>query len=208
MSTRIARFCVLMFCAVAVSGCGCRKMRRLPLPEINASSAKSKAMEQYDTNGDGRIEGEELENAPSLEWAVEKGKRIDANEDGALTGAEIGDRIKDWLGSNTARISVICMVKKGGAPVEGATVTFDPEKFLGDKIQPSTGVTDASGSAEISIPLKNEDPYKGVAPGLYLVRITKEGADIPEKYNTQTIFGIEVAGDSEGLVGDVLFDID
>jgi hypothetical protein len=35
----------------------------------------------------------------------------------------------------------------------------------------------------------------GVPYGLYRVEITKEGMDIPAKYNTQTILGQEVAED-------------
>jgi hypothetical protein len=164
-------------------------------------------MEQYDTNGDGRIDGDELQNAPSLKWAVETGKRIDADGDGALTESEIGDRIAGWLSSDTARISIQCIVTKGGAPLQGATVTFDPEDFLGDKIRPGTGVTTDMGSADVSILPEGEDGIDGVSPGLYLVRITKEGDDIPEEYNTKTIFGIEVAVDSEGL-SDITFALD
>ena len=47
----------------------------------------------------------------------------------------------------------------------------------------------------MSIPRKDENYPMGVAPGFYSVEIIKPGEDIPAKYNSQTIYGLEIAPD-------------
>jgi hypothetical protein len=47
----------------------------------------------------------------------------------------------------------------------------------------------------------------GVAPGLYRVEITKDGEDIPAKYNTDTVFGQEVAMDAKGIQEGIRFEL-
>jgi hypothetical protein len=34
--------------------------------------------------------------------------------------------------------------------------------------------------------------HRGLAPGLYRIRVTKDGVSIPARFNTQTILGKEV----------------
>jgi hypothetical protein len=144
-----------------------------------------------------------LDNAPSLSAAR---AQIDSNEDGKITAKEIADRISEWHDSRMGSQTVNCIVRKGGLPLDGATVTFDPEEFLGTKVQAATGVTDKSGIAGVSMP--GSDP-PGVAPGLYLVRITKQGEEIPAKYNTETTLGQEVAIDAAQLgFGSVNFELE
>ncbi len=194
MSRQVASFFVVVICVAVVVGCWSRLPPRVRAPRINAAAAGEAAIEQYDTDGDGAISGEELEKAPSLKRAS---RQIDRNDDGKINAKEIADRIREWQASRLGRRVLTCTVNKDGKPLEGATITFVPEEFLGDQVQTATGVTDESGMAAISVPLSGNDP-PGVAPGLYLVRIT--GEDIPAKYNTETILGEEVAQDSEALI--------
>ena len=162
-------------------------------------------MKQYDTDGDGVISGEELEKLPSFEKAL---TRIDHNGDGAVSAEEIANRVREWQSSEIGRMVLTCSVNKGGQPLEGATVTFVPEEFLGDNLQTATGVTDEHGVASVSVPVA-DDKIRGVAPGWYRVRITKEGENIPAKYNTETILGLEVAPDDEELAERApIFEID
>ena len=65
----------------------------------------------------------------------------------------------------------------------------------------ATGKTDQNGMAMLSIPTSGPGDPPGVAPGFYRVEITKDGEKIPAKYNTETIFGQEVALDAEGNSG-------
>ncbi len=146
MSTRITLLCVSMVCAVAVSGCRCNGTLPDVRPvSISPSAAKAGAMQEYDTNGDGRIEGEELENAAWLKSAMERGEKLDVNGDGALAGDEIADRVRVWL-SGTGRWSMVFQVMQSGQPLVGATVKFVPPAFLGERMPTGTGVTDESGT--------------------------------------------------------------
>ncbi len=187
MSYRITRFGVAVVCIAVLVAFGCsRGPSRLHPPAINASSAGKQAIKQYDTDGDGKVAGEELERAPALKAALEN---LDTDGDGAVSAAEVTARVKAWQRSKLGRMSLSCTVTRGGRPFEGATVAFVPEEFLGDEIQPATGISNQRGMVMLSVATSGPDDPPGVAPGLYRVEITKAGVDVPAKYNTETIFG-------------------
>ncbi|NLE37232.1 MAG: hypothetical protein GX621_04330, partial [Pirellulaceae bacterium] len=94
----------------------------------------------------------------------------------------------------TGLTPVMTTVTVGGRPLAGATVVFEPERFLGANVKSATGTTNEHGMAPMSA---EGAEYPGVAPGLYLVRITKEGVNLPTKYNAETVLGVEVAADAE-----------
>ncbi len=192
----------LTLAALLSSGCSRRPSRVHP-PSIDAASAGREAVRQYDIDGDGEISGEELENAPSLMAALE---RLDTDGDGVVTASDVAARVRAWQESRVGRMSVVLTILAGGEPLEGATVVLDPEEFLGPNVQPATGVTDASGLVMPTIEVGPDDP-PGVAPGFYLVRITKEGLDIPPMYNTETVLGVELALDAEELEEGITFDL-
>ena len=91
-------------------------------------------------------------------------------------------------------------------PSKAPIVKFVPDDFLGKEFKTATGTTDKDGMAMMSIPLKDPDDPPGVAPGFYSVEITKPGEDIPAKYNSQTIYGLEIAPDVRMMKAPV-FDI-
>ena len=80
---------------------------------------------------------------------------------------------------------------------------------MGNSISPASGKTNAEGSASLAI--DPEDRFKkGVNPGLYKVRITKEvgGKEtIPAKYNKDTELGVEVAQDNLDIQNDLRFQL-
>ena len=124
-----------------------------------------------------------------------------------IDAGEVTALVEAWQESKLGRTSLMCRVVKGGQPLEGATVTFVPEKFLGANIQPASGVTNASGTAMLSIELSEPTDPPGVAPGLYRVEITKEGANIPAKYNSQTIYGQEVSLSAANIMEGLVYEI-
>ncbi|MDZ7615939.1 MAG: hypothetical protein U1E05_02980 [Patescibacteria group bacterium] len=187
---------------LVAAGCSGKPARIHP-PSIDAGSAGSAAMKQYDLNGDGKVAGDELEKAPSLKAAL---ARLDTNGDGAVSADEVAARVRAWQALRVGRMSASLTILANGKPLEGATVTLAPEEFLGSNVMPATGVTDASGMVMPTIEVGPEDP-PGVAPGFYLVRVTKDGMNIPPMYNTETIFGVELASDALELEEGISFNL-
>jgi hypothetical protein len=155
-------------------------------------------MEQYDTNGDGKVAGDELEKAPGLKAAL---PRMDTDGDKAISADEVTARVKVWQGMQTGVTSFAFSVSMDGSPLPEAIVTFEPEPFLGDEIKAATATTNQSGSGRASVPKEQRpDPSwpSGVQLGLYRVRISKivgGKESIPAKYSTDTTLGQEVAFD-------------
>ncbi len=196
--------CVTATVLLTIFAAGCsRRPSRVHPPSIDPGSAGRDAMSQYDLDGDGKVSGAELDQAPSLKAALE---RLDTDGDGAVSASEIAARVRAWQESKVGRMTAVITVLAGGRPLEGATVTLDPEDFLGSNIQPATGTTDASGMVMPSIEVSGDDP-PGVAPGFYLVRITKDGMNIPPMYNTETVLGLELAQDVAELDEGISFDL-
>lgn len=182
---------------------------RVTQPGINASRAGSQAVETYDKNSDGVISGDELEHAPALKAAM---KRLDTNGDKGVSADEITARIKKWQEMRTGLMGFGFTVTLDGRPLEGATVTFEPEPFLGDEIKLAVATTDTFGTGGPSIPKElRADPSMppGIQIGLYRVKISKVAGGkelIPRKYNEETILGQEAAPDvSEILNRRVVF---
>jgi hypothetical protein len=194
-------------CLGVLAGGGCsRTPPRVSAPAIDPAAAGRLAIEQYDANGDGLIQGNELSKAPGLKSALEN---LDTNRDGGVSAEEIAERVTSWQQTGVGAMSLGCTVTYRGQPLPGATVKFVPEDFLGDEIQTATGQTDEFGRATLNVPANPDVPgdAPGVQCGLYRVEITKEGADIPAVYNTQTILGQEVADDCAAVRRGIVFDL-
>jgi hypothetical protein len=176
-------------------------------PSINAASAGRLAIEQYDTNGDRRVAGDELEQAPALRAAL---PRLDTDSDAAVTADEIAGRVMAWKGMVSGLMSFSFSVTLDGSPLANATVTFEPEAFLGEEIKPAVGVTNEFGGGGATIPKElRPDPTSppGMHLGLYKVKISKTvgGKEIiPRQYNEETILGQEVAYDVPEISGNRL----
>lgn len=176
------RILVLALALAVVGGCGSRAGSRVAPPAI-PSGAAQKAVELYDTDKSGFLDATELEKTPGLRAGF-----IDA---GKVTAEDIAVRIADWNRKKFGRLLFFFTVTHNGKPLQGATVTFVPEPFLGSEIQPATGTTDESGRTMPTAPITGTGAA-GVSPGFYRVEITKAGENIPAKYNTETILGMEV----------------
>jgi hypothetical protein len=196
-------FCSSWFC----TSCE-RSLPYYKFPPYDKDRASSKAMDLYDTNRDGKISGTELDQVPGLKASLEI---FHANKAQGITKKHIADRLQDWNDSHIGRIFLKCMVMHNGQALEGATVNFVPEKFLADDLKDTpTGITDPSGIAIISLPTTPgpEGDPPGLAPGFYRIEITKEGENIPNKYNTATELGQEVSLDNPEIhINVVKFDL-
>ena len=219
-------FSLVGMVALTVSGCGGGSQSAVRPMEI-AGDAGTQAVAKFDANKDGVLDYDELAKAPGLRAGVAKIKKLAQIRQSApaeselqsakISAEEIDARIKEWKALGTGRITVPCHVyrvnKQGGngraQPLEGAEVKFVPESFLGPALTVGTGTTDAKGQAMVSQPSRGgDDPNVGMCPGYYRVEITK-GSEIPEKYNTATILGEEIAGDAIKLAsGPLTFELE
>lgn len=167
-------------------------------PSIDAADAGQAAVEMYDANRDGVISGGELDQAPGLKAAI---KRLDTSGDGGASADEVAARIEKWQESEIGLTSFGFKVTLDGAPLVGATVTFEPEAFLGDEVKAATCETNELGGGGASIPKElrpTPSTPGGMQLGMYRVKISKVvgGRElIPMPYNEQTILGQEVALD-------------
>jgi hypothetical protein len=203
MSNRMTRVLgALVGLSVICLGCT-RGPARLHPPGISASAAGKEAIDTFDTNKDGKIDGAELDKCPGLKAALSK---VDPSNQG-VTADMITARIEAWQKSKLGRMSLSCRVTHNGQPLAGAEVNFVPEKFLGTNMQVAKGKTDQNGMAMLSVPTAGPRDPPGVAPGFYRVEITVPGANIPAKYNTETTLGQEVALDAKGIQEGINFDL-
>lgn len=182
-------------CAALV---GCSGSSTVEVPTYDPVGSAAKAMEIYDKDADGFVAGDELDNAPALKAAI---KNLDANKDGKVSEQEISDRIRAWDKMSVGLTKFSCLVTMDGTPIQGASVIFVPEEFLGDAIQQAEDVTTMVGSAVPRIPKEKRpspDTPPGVQLGLYKVQISKKEGEqekIPAMYNSETTLGQEVSND-------------
>jgi hypothetical protein len=148
------------------------------------------AFAEYDRNNNGLLEGAELDACPGLKAGL---AGIDTNRDGKISKAELQARFEAYAAANTASVSATATVTLDGQPLADATVQFVPEAFMGGAVQEATGKTGPDGT--VSAFTSGGKQYVGLQPGLYKVKVTREGgAALPARYNTQTTLGAEVFG--------------
>jgi hypothetical protein len=182
-------------CCLLLAGCSHTPDRIAP-PKIDAAAAGKQAIELYDANHDGVISDKELDKCPAIKSAI---KRYDTGGDGKVTANNITARIDKWLESKSGVMTVQVVVRLDGTPLDDATVTFEPEPFLGSGVPTATGKTDSNG---VIVPKSEATSLPGLPPGLYKIRISKQSGGreiIPARYNTNTTLGAEVALDSDEI---------
>jgi hypothetical protein len=205
MIARIGRALVWLGGLGLLCGWGCSGAPQAPPRQhVNATAAAKAAIAQYDTNGDGKLDAQELEQSPPLAAMLATVKHHDPSHGDWLTAEDIAGRIKSWLQADTIITSGDVVVLLDGKPLAGATVTLEPEPWLGPSYRTSTGTTKASGYASMSRTL---EAYTGIYLGLYRVKISKkvDGREtVPQRYNDKTVLGREVADDvpdAESVLG-------
>ena len=185
---------VVVIAPLRLIGCSSRPSAIAP-PDIEPGELAAAAIKQYDKNGDAVIDNKELEAAPSIRFSLD---RIDANGDNKILSEEISQFAqKHWVDTPVGIVRVQCVVNVKGRPLDGATVTLEPEAFMQGVVSSATGVTRGGTAAlDVSDATRPHPNAHGVQSGLYLVRVSKvvNGKEtIPPKYNAQTVLGCEVA---------------
>lgn len=185
---------------------GCSHLPAAPVrPALNPDEASELALEKCDTDGDSQLNKTEAEQSPGLTSAFD---RIDKDQNGELSAEELAERIRYYKTANTTIVSGGMQMLMTGRPLSGATVTLEPEEFLGSAFTPCTGVTNGNGH----VSLKGHDAkFPGIYLGMYRLKISKveNGQEtIPSKYNTETTLGYEAADDIEFVSKEPTFNLD
>lgn len=188
----------LMVCCVA--GCWRGQPKNLEPVKLDPDVAAQKAMQEYDSDGDGKISGSEFSSCPGLKAARPK---TDSDRDGALSESEIAARLKFFVDSQSALRNFQLYLTVNREPVNGLTVSLQPETFLTPAIEPALGETNHLGIVYPMIAFDDPEIVKqgisGVRPGMYRVEVSRldEGGKetIPSKYNSESQLGVEVGLD-------------
>lgn len=161
--------------------------------DLAPADVARRAIEQYDANHDGKIDAAEIEKSPAL---AAMAAAMNSQPDGTLSEDQIAQRAAQWLKEPCARVSHMAVIDLDGQPLQGATVTFEPEECMGPAYHASTAVTDQAGQC---FPPGDDPTYPGLSPGLYRIRVSKlvDGREtVPARYNAQTELGVEATAAS------------
>lgn len=184
---------IVALCTLIVGVSGCSNQSAGPSrTSYRPSNAGSQAIQQYDADGSRELDSDELDACPALRVALD---RVDRNGSGTISADEISKRLEYFETAPTIILSGSLIVALDGRPLEGATVTFEPEPFMGSSINPCSDVTSGSGKAFVTDPAA---AFDGIPLGFYRVRISKmqDGKElIPAKYNTESVLGYEASDD-------------
>ena len=197
---QIARFAtglVLVALTYSVTGCE-KKPTPITIPAYDPEGMAQRALTEHDTNKDGKLAGSELDGAPSLKNSL---SQLDKNKDGALSADEIAERLRLFQESKGGLLTLPCTITRDGQGVSGVTVTFVPEKFMGDAIKPAKAISEAGGALRLGV---EGESAPGLSPGFYRVEASIKDAagneTLPARYNTKTILGHEVSPYQRGEI--------
>lgn len=172
-------------------GIGCGGPARVDAPKWNVSQAVKDAFQTYDRDTNGKLSADEA--SPGLREAF---AATDSNKDGALSTEELTARLDLYVKSQVGSQDFSGTVNFSGRPLDGATVTFVPEKFLGESGKEAQGTTDAQGRFALQ---STGSSLPGARLGIYLIRVEKKNASgaesVPAKYNSATQLGAEIGTD-------------
>ncbi|MDB5307820.1 MAG: hypothetical protein JWO38_2022 [Gemmataceae bacterium] len=179
---------LLLCCAFAPAGCR-GPNGPVSTPSYDADGMARDAIRLYDRNGNGTIDGTELDACPGLKPVAA------ADKDKALTRDELAERFRSYEKAGVGASGVACKIRLNGKPLDGANVSFVPEEFMQGRVKGAKGVSTADGLVQ----LVGEGGAPGLACGVYKITVSHKTADgteqIPPRYNAQTTLGWEVNND-------------
>jgi len=173
-----------LFLSVLIFVLGCGRAKPTA-PKLDPPSMAAKAVELYDSNGNGKIDGGELDKTPALKFAL---KEMDEDKDKALSANEIQKRLEAWQASGITLTAPLFQCKIGGKMVKEGTMKLTPEPFLGETFPAAEG-TFVNGACQPAAP--NAGNYQAIPVGFYTVEVTS-----PEGSISNGQCGVEVFDDS------------
>lgn len=162
-------FYFLLLASLLFIGCGRAKPKA---PTLDPPAVAAKAIELYDANGNGKIDGDEFDKTPALKFAL---KEIDADKDKALSADEIQKRLEAWQAWGSSLMAPEFHCKIGGKTVKEGTMKLTPEPFLGENFPVAEG-TFVNGTCQPGAP--NPGNYQAIPVGFYTVEVTSPTGSI------------------------------
>ncbi len=191
---------------VVIGGCS-DEPKPPPRFHIDPQQAADEAIRAYDKiKVDGMLDAKELKASPPLRELLENLKSRNPGHPDSLNKEDIAGRLEEWIKTPTTLLPGTAVVYLDDKFIEGATVTYEPESFLGSSYHSHQGKTDVTGIAQLDPELP--DFPGSIYVGLYRVRISKkvDGKEtIPARYNTETELGREIATDIRDSRGNLMF---
>lgn len=161
-------------------------------PELRPTAAAAEAIALYDKDGSGDLSHDELQACPGMLSAIET---YDRDGDEKISKDEITARLQEFAESRVALTQLVAVVRLDKRPLEGATVKFVPETYLGSSIKTALGTTGRSGGSMMDVDdsdlPSNQAGLVGIQLGTYRVEITHPEISIPPEYNTDTTLGYD-----------------
>lgn len=165
----------------SLAGCSSRPVR-VPAPRIDPEAIVAAVFELADADRDGSLRAAEQQTVPAIAAAA---GRFDTDGDGGVAREELRAWLEAVSDSRVAINPLELVVWQRGRPLVGATVRLVPEPFMGEQVKAAEGVTDADGTATMTI---SDTKYPGVNCGLYRVQLADAvtslgvavGAGVPE----------------------------
>jgi hypothetical protein len=185
----------LLAAGAMLAGCSDAK-RPIPVPAYSPTESARQAFMDYDKNGNGILEGPELELCPALHKFAKMQKKE------TLSLQDLEDHLAGYQKAHVGLMSVSCRVLRNGEPLAGANVVFTPEKFMGGSVKAGSGESDANGRVILRVDGDNLPP--GLSPGFYRIEVSLKNdqgqESVPARYNAQTTLGEELGPTHKGAV--------
>ena len=188
--SRAAQACGIAALTLLVCGCGGSPSGIAP-PKFDPAGSAARALKEFDANGDQKLGKDELQKCPGLLAAF---GQFDQDRDGTISANELETKLSDIEKQGAGLVAITCVVRRGGQPIEGATVRFVPEGFLAGAVTTATGVTAADGTtnpsvADDELPSEIRGKVRGVPSGVFRVELTHPSISVPAKFNSETTIG-------------------
>lgn len=177
----------------SVVGCSSRPTPVRP-PKVDPQRAAAAALDDYDTDRDGKLSGDELVACPGLQEGI---AHYDENGDGVIASDEIVQRLTSLYGSGVGMLNLGCRVLARGRPIPECTVRLIPEAFLGGAVKPAEGTTRESGIAMLRIAPRDLpaglENVRGVHSGIYRVEVSHPSSSVTKLIDSAGPIGFDVS---------------
>lgn len=195
---------LLVFLSIASIGCTGRPSR-VSLAKIDYANAARLAIEKFDQDGDQKLNASELESCPALLVAIQN---VDTENNGSIAQDELENYLRQMQSRRVSMVRWKLRVLVDGKPLSGATVALEPAGFLMPGVLPAEGVTDESGLVSLSVAEEHRPSPNAhvVHCGLYNATVSKKNTSQDNIALNQS-FGIEVRPEGQTDIGKAIINL-